>query len=205
MEGTIIGLAQNYIGSNNINLLTPSALFGSRLKGGKDHASSRYIFTNLEKISRLIYSKDDEPLLNNLVEEGKEIEPEWYIPILPMILVNGTRGIGTGFSTHVPCFNPKDIIFNIKMMMENKQIKPLVPWYRHFNGSVVQRKVKGVKKWFTEGKFNFKSPTILEITELPIGVWTSDYHEYLETLIIDSSEKDNKKKSKQCIIYYQKI
>jgi len=197
-------LAQNYIGSNNINLLRPEGQFGTRLKGGKDCAQSRYIFTHLEKIARLVYRKEDEPLLNFLVEEGRTIEPEWYLPVLPMILVNGAHGIGTGFSTHVPCFNPKDIIFNLRMMMDDKKIKPLTPWFRHFKGNVTQRKVKGVKKWFTEGKFNFKSPTTLEITELPIGIWTDDYHQHLENLVIDSSEKDSRKKKKQCITGYKK-
>lgn len=204
MEGTIVGLAQNYVGSNNINLLTPKGGFGTRLKGGKDNASSRYIFTKLEKIGKLLFRKEDEALLNILVDEGMEIEPVWFMPILPMVLVNGAHGIGTGFSTHVPCFNPKDLIFNLKMMMENKQIKPLVPWYRHFKGKMVSKTVKSKKQWFTEGCFNFKNMTTMVITELPIGIWTNDYHQHLESLIIDNSEKDSNKKKKQCITDFKK-
>ena len=204
MEGTIIGLAQNYVGSNNINILTPKGGFGTRLQGGNDHASSRYIFTKLEKIGKLLFRKEDEALLNILIEEGTEIEPEWFMPILPMVLVNGAHGIGTGFSTHVPCFNPKDLIFNLRMMMENKQIKSLVPWYRPFKGKVVKKTVKGKKQWFTEGTFNFKNATTLVITELPIGIWTDAYHQHLESLIIDNSEKDAKKKKKHCIIGFKK-
>lgn len=204
LEGTITGMAQTFVGSNNINLLFPSGQFGTRLRGGKDCAQSRYIFTRLEKKTKLLYRKEDEPLLKFLVEEGQNIEPEWYLPVLPMVLVNGAHGIGTGFSTHVPCFNPQDIIANLKRMMEDKKIKPLVPWYRNFKGNVVQKKVKGVKKWFTEGLWTFKSPTTLEITELPIGVWTDDYHQHLENLTVDSSEKDTRKKNKQCITNYKK-
>ena len=204
MEGTIVGMAQNFVGSNNINLLFPSGIFGSRLAGGADAAQSRYIFTNLEKIAKLIFRKEDDPLLTNLVEEGSVIEPKFFMPVIPMILVNGAHGIGTGFSTHVPCFNPKDIISNIRLMLEDKKIKPLSPWYRKFKGQISQRKEKGVKKWYTEGKWEFKSPTSLEITELPIGMWTDDYHHHLEDLIIDNSEKDPKKKKKQCITSYKK-
>jgi DNA topoisomerase-2 len=204
LEGTIVGLAQTYVGSNNINLLFPSGMLGTRLQGGKDCAQSRYIFTNLEKITKLIYRKEDEPLLNFLVEEGDSIEPSWYLPVLPMILVNGGHGIGTGFSTHVPCFNPKDIISNLKLMLEDKKIKTMAPWYRHFKGNVVQKKFKGVKKWYTEAKYSFKSPTVLEITELPIGVWTDDYHKHLEDLLIDKSDKDAKNKKKQYLIDYKK-
>jgi len=204
MEGTIIGLAQDYVGSNNINLLRPEGMFGTRIQGGKDCAQSRYIFTNLEKIARSIYKKDDEPLLNFLYEEGKGIEPDWYVPIIPMILVNGSHGIGTGFSTHVPCYNPKDIITNIQCMMNNTLMKPLHPWYRKFRGSFVQKEIQGSMKWFTQGVWKVKNPTTIEITELPIGVWTDDYHQHIETLLIDNSEKDTKKKKKQCITDYKK-
>lgn len=204
LEGTIVGMAQNFIGSNNINLLFPSGQFGTRIKGGKDCAQSRYIFTRLEKITKLLYKKEDEPLLNFLVEEGQNIEPEWYLPVLPMVLVNGAHGIGTGFSTHIPSFNPKDIIFNLKKMMDNQKIKPLIPWYKNFKGNIIQKKVNGFKKWFTEGVWSFKSPTTMEITELPIGSWTDDYHQHLENLTIDTSEKDAKKKKNQCIVSYKK-
>ena len=176
----------------------------TRIKGGKDCAQSRYIFTRLEKITKLLYKKEDEPLLNFLVEEGQNIEPEWYLPVLPMVLVNGAHGIGTGFSTHVPSFNPKDIIFNLKKMMDNQKIKPLIPWYKNFKGNIIQKKVNGFKKWFTEGVWSFKSPTTMEITELPIGSWTDDYHQHLENLTINTSEKDEKKKKNQCIVNYKK-
>lgn len=204
LEGTITGMAQTYVGSNNINLLSPLGMFGTRLKGGKDCAQSRYIFTKLEKITKLLYKKDDEPLLTFLVEEGQNIEPEWYLPILPMVLINGAHGIGTGFSTHIPSFNPKDIIYNLKNIMDDKKIQSLTPWYKKFKGNIVQKKINGVKKWFTEGKWNFKSSTTLEITELPIGIWTDDYHQYLEDITIDNSEKDTRKKKKQCIVNYKK-
>ncbi len=95
----IIGMAQNWPTSNNINLLEPKGNFGSRSMQGKDAASPRYIFTNITKLSHYIYREEDEPILQYIVEEGKSVEPEIYYPIIPMILVNGTSGIGTGYST----------------------------------------------------------------------------------------------------------
>ena len=204
LEGTIVGLSQKFVGSNNINLLYPSGQHGSRLQGGKDCAQSRYIFTRLEKITNLLYKKEDQPLLHFLVEEGQSIEPEWYLPILPMVLINGSHGIGTGFSSHVPCFKPKDIIKNIRLLMDEKKVRKLTPYYRNFKGKIVEKDVNGVKKWVSQGVWKFKNSNTLEITELPIGIWTDNYHQHLENLIIDNTEKDSRKKKKQCITNYKK-
>jgi DNA topoisomerase II len=107
---TIIGLAQNYMGSNNINLLEPEGQYGTRETGGKDHASARYIFTKLSPISRAIFHPDDDPLLNSLQEDGCTVEPEWYMPVIPMVLVNGAEGIGTGTSCFVYPFTKLTIL-----------------------------------------------------------------------------------------------
>merc|ERR1719230_739251 len=105
LQGTIVSMAQEFVGSNNVNLLFPSGQFGTRLQGGKDAASSRYIFTRLERISRLIFHPDDDKLLESLVEENHVIEPKWFIPVVPIVLINGADGIGTGWSTYLPNFN----------------------------------------------------------------------------------------------------
>jgi DNA topoisomerase-2 len=99
---TIVGMAQNYVGSNNLNFLEPIGQFGTRLQGGKDAASPRYIFTNLSPLARATFHPADDPLLRTLTDDGQSIEPEWYLPIIPMILVNGTDGIGTGWSSSIP-------------------------------------------------------------------------------------------------------
>jgi hypothetical protein len=95
---TIVGLAQNFVGSNNINVLDPNGQFGTRLQGGQDAASPRYIFTNVAAITRTIFHPADDALLDYLNDDGQSIEPSWYMPILPMVLVNGSDGIGTGAS-----------------------------------------------------------------------------------------------------------
>jgi len=200
MTGTITGMADTYVGSNNINLFYPGGMFGTRLQGGKDCASARYVFSCLSKITDLVIRKEDLPLLEILEDDGTPIEPRWYFPILPMVLVNGAHGIGTGFSTHVPCFNPKDLIRNLRLLIDGHKVQKLRPWYRGFKGNVVS---KG-GKWFTEGKFEFKGTTSVLITELPIGVWTDDYHKHLDKLLYDSKESDKKKKAAQCLVSYKK-
>ena len=115
--GTIINLAQNFVGSNNVNLLQPIGQFGTRLHGGKDAASPRYIFTMLSPLARLAFPVHDDPCLKYLMDDNSQIEPEWYCPILPMVLVNGADGIGTGYSTKIPNFDVREIVRNLKKML----------------------------------------------------------------------------------------
>lgn len=200
MIGTITGMADDYVGSNNINLFVPAGMFGTRNRGGKDCASARYVSTCLSTLTGLVFKEEDEKLLEYVNDDGKLVEPKWFMPVIPMILVNGAHGIGTGFSTHVPCFNPNDLIAGIMMMMEGKKALKLKPWYRGFKGQVV---TKG-GKWFTEGIMTFKSGNVVEISELPIGIWVEDYHAHLENLLYDAKETDPKKKANQCIVSYRK-
>jgi len=130
LQGAIIGMAQNFVGSNNINLLEPNGQFGTRIMGGSDAASSRYIHTELHKLCQLIYPKEDFPLLKYVEDDGLKVEPYHYVPILPMVLVNGMNGIGTGFSTNIPCFNPEDICHNIRNILGDKEFKVMEPWFR---------------------------------------------------------------------------
>ena len=179
LNQVIINLAQNFIG-NNINILDPLGQFGTRLKGGKDAASPRYIWTKLSKLMTKIFLKVDNSILNHLEDDGIMVEPEWYAPIIPMLLVNGAKGIGTGFSTEIPSFNPLDLIENIRLKMDSKPMKNLKPWYRNFTGTIV-KKPKGVYE--TRGCYTLdkKTNTVI-ITELPIGMWTDDALKFLNDL-----------------------
>ena len=201
---SIIGMAQNYVGSNNINLLNPNGQFGTRLCGGKDAGAPRYIWTNLNKLTKLIYHPDDSPLLKYNLDDGKQVEPEWYVPIIPMILVNGTRGIGTGFSTGFPAHNPIDVVNNIYNLMKNKKLIELKPWFKNFTGEVKFKTINkhNCKIYETCGTYKRINNKTLEICELPIGRWIETYKEFLEGIIYDKTvaKKDQKK---QCIIGYK--
>lgn len=193
---TIINMAQNFLGSNNINLLTPCGQFGTRLLGGKDSASARYVFTKLEKITRFIFHPDDDLLLDYLDDDGQKIEPEFYVPIIPMVLINGCEGIGTGWSSSVPLYNPRDIIENIKLMLDHEEPNKMTPWYRGFQGTI-EEKTGGIS-YSTIGNIEQIDDQTLHISELPIGKWTSDYKQFLETLVIGNAAlKEKEKKDKE--------
>jgi len=184
LMSTILGLAQDFVGTNNINLLVPQGQFGTRLQGGKDAASPRYIFTRLAGLARHLFNESDDNLLAYLNEEGQTIEPEWYAPILPTVLINGAEGIGTGWSTSIPNYDPRDVVENLKRMLDGAEPEPMMPWYRGFRGSieeVVDR--KGNRSYVVSGIINQLDGTTLEITELPIRKWTQDYKEFLEEMV----------------------
>ena len=189
LEGAIVGLAHNFIGSNNLNLLVPNGQFGSRLQGGKDAAQSRYIFTLLSPLTRKIFLDNDDALLDYLDDDGIPIEPEAYCGIIPMVLVNGAEGIGTGFSTTIPCYNPLDLIKVIKNKLADKDSVPIKPWYRGFNGTI--KKIES-KSYLTKGTYKVISKSEIIITELPIGVWTERYIEHLEKCMIEKGKENTK-------------
>lgn len=174
LQMTIVNLAQNYVGSNNINVLEPRGQFGTRLTGGKDCASARYIFTIMSPLARLIFHPADDPLLNYEVDDGQKIEPQWYMPIIPMVLVNGADGIGTGWSTKIYNHNPRDIITNVRRMLANEEPKPMHPWYKNFRGPI---EYVSDGRYISSGNIQIIQGNKIEISELPVGTWTQNYKE----------------------------
>jgi DNA topoisomerase-2 len=188
LSDTIIGMAQDFVGANNVNLLIPAGQFGTRLQGGKDAASARYIYTRLAPVTRMIFPEADDNVLQFLDEEGMSIEPTWYCPVLPMVLVNGCDGIGTGYATSVPNFNPREIIDNCKRYIKGKPLVDMAPWYAGFKGSI-EASTREPQKYDVTGCFERKGSNV-EVTELPIKKWTQNYREFLE----ESLAKEGKKK-----------
>ena len=204
LNSAIIGMAQNFVGSNNINLFVPKGQFGSRLLGGKDSASERYIFTNLNPITRFIFSEFDDHILDYINDDGDFVEPIYYVPIIPMILVNGTKGIGTGFSTDIMSYNPIMIIEYLESLLNNvdKQIlkqKKIEPYYNGFTGTIKSLDDNN-SKYLIKGVYQIIGNDKIKITELPIGTWTQDYKEFLESLIVNNKEKKTKTKSYENMI-----
>lgn len=183
LQSAIICLAQTFVGSNNINILLPNGQFGSRVHGGKDAGQPRYIHTLLSPIVPNIFIKSDANVLSFNDDDGILVEPTFYIPIIPMILVNGAIGIGTGFSTSIPCYNPIDIINIMKSKLngDNKSKNKIHPYYKDFKGRIEYQ--NEAKRYVSHGIWKRISGTVVQITELPIGTWTFDYKTDLEALI----------------------
>ena len=188
LKGAIINMAQEFTGSNNINALLPNGQFGTRLRGGKDAASDRYIFTQLNPIASILYPAADIPVLNHLEDDGQSVEPEFYAPIIPMVLVNGGKGIGTGYSYEGLCYSPSQIVQYLRWKLAEGAAggaPAIEPYYEGFKGTIT---AMAGGRHLIRGCYKVEGNNTVRITELPIGVWTTDYKAYLEKML------DNKKK-----------
>ena len=199
LNAAIVGMAQNFVGSNNINLLEPNGQFGTRGAGGQDSASERYIFTQLSRLTRLIFRQEDDAVLSYINDDGQLVEPMYYAPAIPMILVNGSKGIGTGFSTDVIPHNPLQIIAYIRAMLMETSVgdRPTIePYFKGFKGTIKNiSSSESLPKYIIKGTYEIVADRKVRITELPIGTWTDDYKEFLEKLmeVPAASEKDKDK------------
>ncbi|XP_036407893.1 DNA topoisomerase 2-alpha [Megalops cyprinoides] len=183
---TIIGLAQNFVGSNNLNLLQPLGQFGTRLHGGKDSASPRYIFTMLSPLARLLFPGMDDNLLKYNFDDNLRVEPEWYIPILPMVLVNGADGIGTGWASRLPNYDVREIVNNLHRMLDGEEPLPMLPNYKNFKGTIEQVLNN---QYMNSGEVSIIDSTTIEISELPVKTWTQTYKENVLEVMLNGTEK----------------
>ena len=192
LNGAIIGMAQNFVGSNNLNLLTPNGQFGTRLMGGEDAAAPRYIHTELNPIVKHLVKKEDNAILEYTEDDGLPVEPVTYMPVIPTLLVNGALGIGTGFSTSVLPYNPADLIGALRWRLHGRCADlsgvELIPWWFGFKGKV-SASADG-KTWITKGVYEFvdDDAATIRIKELPVGCWTQDYKDFLEALLVEQEE-----------------
>jgi DNA topoisomerase-2 len=191
LNAAIVGMAQNFVGSNNINLFIPNGQFGTRLQGGKDSASERYIFTLLNKITRTIFQQPDDNVIEYLNDDGLLVEPIYYAPIVPMILVNGSKGIGTGFSTDIMSYNPLQIIEYLQNKLKHIENDiEFIPYYEGFQGQIT--KISD-DRFLIKGKYENIGVDKIRVTELPVGYWTEDFKELLEHWCNPGEDKDKNK------------
>nr|XP_020461966.1 DNA topoisomerase 2-alpha-like [Monopterus albus] len=183
---TIIGLAQNFVGSNNLNLLQPLGQFGTRLHGGKDSASPRYIFTMLSSLARLVFPPVDDNLLKYNYDDNQRVEPEWYIPIIPTVLVNGAEGIGTGWASKIPNYDIREIISNIHRMLNGEEPLSMLPNYKGFRGTIDQVMDN---QYMNNGEVAIIDSTTIEISELPVKSWTQAFKENVLEPMLNGTEK----------------
>jgi len=194
LNGAIVNMAQTYVGSNNINLLMPNGQFGTRLHGGDDSASERYIFTQLNPLTRYMFPDLDDNVLKYLNDDGTAVEPDYYVPIIPFALINGISGIGTGFSCNITPFNPSDILTYLKNKLSRKSNDAMsfYPYYEGFKGSI-NKCEDNDKKYLIKGVYEKIDNDTIHITELPIGTWTMPYTSFLETLMDGHTDKNGKR------------
>lgn len=186
--GTIIGMAQNFTCANNINYFMPSGNFGNR-RDPSSAASPRYIFTYLNPLTQYIFRKEDETVLNYLYEDGDKIEPEYYLPIIPTILVNGASGIGTGWSTDIPKYDPISLIEVIKRKLKKPDLKYAInPYYIGWTGDYEYNSDKNT--YITKGTLKLSTnKKAVQITELPVDVSIDKYISTLDKLQDDKKIK----------------
>ncbi|KAL3044252.1 hypothetical protein OYC64_003987 [Pagothenia borchgrevinki] len=183
---TIVNLAQNFVGSNNVNILQPLGQFGTRINGGKDAASPRYIFTMLSPLAKLLFPSGDANLLKFLYDDNQKVEPEWYIPIIPMVLVNGAEGIGTGWACKLPNYDPREIVNNIYRLLKHQDPLPMLPRYKNFKGVIHEL---GQNQYLMSGEVSVLDRTTIEITELPVRTWTQSYKESVLEPMLQGTDK----------------
>uniref|UniRef100_A0A6I8RQ80 DNA topoisomerase 2 n=1 Tax=Xenopus tropicalis TaxID=8364 RepID=A0A6I8RQ80_XENTR len=183
---TIINLAQNFVGSNNVSLLQPIGQFGTRLHGGKDAASPRYIFTMLSTLARLLFPAMDDSVLKFMYDDNQKVEPEWYIPIIPTVLVNGAEGIGTGWSCKIPNYDTREIVSNIGRLLDGLEPLPMLPSYKNFKGLIQEL---GPNQYILNGEVSVLDNTTIEISELPVRTWTQNYKEQVLEPMLNGTEK----------------
>jgi DNA topoisomerase II len=180
--GVAVNMAQNFVGSNNINLLEPKGSFGNRFIN--QAAAARYIYTCKSKWFDKFFNKDDYPSLIKQSFEGEQIEPKFYMPIVPLLLINGSEGIGNGYAQKILPRNVKDIITFIKdVLKDGKSTQKLIPYYNGFKGKVKVNDEGQIKIY---GAFERVNPVTIRITEIPVYY---DLDSYVQVLIGLKEEK----------------
>ena len=201
LASTIVGMAQTFVGSNNVALLHAGGAFGTRRMGGKDAASSRYIHTRLEPVTRALFPLEDDPLYEPLEDDGQLIEPKFYVPVIPLLLVNGASGIGTGWSTEVPPMDPRDVVRAVRKRVTGLELtEAMQPWFRGFTGDIEPEFNK--KRTAPTGRFTVRGECSLDgntliISELPVGKWTASYKEFLLEIVNESQANARGEKDKE--------
>lgn len=183
---TVINLAQDYVGSNNYPLLFKQGQFGNRLNGGVSSAP-RYINTKLHNNWDVFFNEEDQNVVTYLYDDGDKIEPTYFIPSIPMILVNGAEGMGNGFSTKILSYSVPHIISAIKEYMKTKTIQTkLVPFIRGHTGAIE----KSDKQTTITGIVQKINSYKLHITELPPHYDNEKFKKILNDLVDKKVIKD---------------
>lgn len=183
ISGSIVTLARNYCGSNNVPLLVASGNFGSRMI--PENSATRYIFTEKQPYFDKIFKKEDDDILIQQVFEGDKIEPKFYVPTIPLLLINGSMGLATGFASKILPRNVENIVAYIKASLngERPNMSDLEPRVNGFKGNIIVDK-NNPEKGVIIGKAKIinSQKKCVEITELPLTYNLRSYLDFLDKL-----------------------
>jgi DNA topoisomerase-2 len=205
---TIVKLAQEFVGSyNNVPLLFRDGQFGSRLSLGRDAANGRYIHTKMMSWTRILFPEMDDDLLTYTLDDGLKVEPDNYIPILPLIFVNGVKaGIGSGWSSNIASHNPLELVQCVNDWLDNPdsfRMPALKPYFHGFTGEIKKTDTNKFKcagiitdAVGDDGKNKRKKTETHRITEIPVDCSIDKYKEFLESLMEEKKLKSFKNYSK---------
>ena len=199
LQDTIIRMAQDYVGSNNIPLLLKDGQVGTRISSGHDAASPRYVFVRMCAQTRILYPSVDDDILQRVEEDGIKVEPRHYVPILPMLLVNGSEGIGTGWSCSVPAFNPVDLRKWVECWLRHKPTPELIPWYNGFLGTITKQ---DTHRYITQGIVEQTKPHHYTVSEIPVGMSIDKFKETCDSLMINKKIKSFRNNSTSEAIHF---
>ena len=195
MSDSISKMAQSYAGSNNLPLLAEEGSFGNRFINKP--SAPRYIFTYGKPVTFSMFNASDNRVLTPQYFEGTEIEPAFYLPSLPMLLINGSNGISSGFKQTILGRNPESVKKFLVNKLEGAKTKfTSKPYFKGFKGTVVEGDELG--KWVIQGKIKRHNTTTIEVLDIPVGIELGKYIQTLESLLdkkIIMSYTDNSDKN----------
>ncbi len=200
LESAMIGMAQKF--KNSLPLLDGIGQFGSLRSPSA--GAPRYISGKLHTNFRLIYQ--DFELLNNKIEEGEEIEPDFFLPIVPTVILNGSSGIAVGFATNILNRNPKDVVDACLAVLADKKMKTLSPWLSEFRGTFT-RDPQNPNTWKISGSYEVVNSTTVKVTEIPPSFTYERYEEWLNSLVekrIIVDYEDNSSDKIEYILKFQR-
>ena len=200
LESSMVGMAQKF--KNSLPLLEGVGQFGSLRSPAA--GAPRYISAKLHPNFRLLYQDFD--LLENKIEEGEKIEPAFFLPIVPTVILNGTSGIAVGFATNILNRNPKDVVDACISTLNNKKMKVLAPWIQEFKGTFT-RDLENPKTWKIKGQYQIINTTTIKITAIPPNYTYERYEEILNLLQekgIITSYDDNSSETIEYILKFRR-
>ena len=180
LDGVVVNLGQDFAGASNVPLLQKKGNFGTRF--AQEASAPRYIFTYGSKNLFTLFKKEDFKILKEQMFEGERIEPVFYVPTLPLILVNGSEGVSSGFAQKILPRNPKSIIKYLTNKIQGKRNNKdlLKPFFNDFKGTVEQGETSF--QWLIKGKIERTNKNQITISEIPVGYDLKTYIKVLKTL-----------------------